>query len=118
MLSDTPKSWILALAAACSAIALAFAGILLQAFAPGASPTLATALLAGSLGSTVVAFGGLAARVRRLEMENMGLIEEISQEFDRVKDKLEIFSEALAEPRTIQPEVQEENVPMRRVTIK
>ena len=116
MLSDTPKSWILALAAACSAIALALSGLLLQALAPGASPTLATALLAGSLGATVVAFGGLAARVRRLEMENMGLIEEISQEFNRVKDKLEIFGDALSAPQPVK--VEDENTPPRRVVVK
>lgn len=116
MLSDTPKSWILALAAACCAIAFAVAGLLLQSFVPGVAPTLGMALLAASLASTVIAFGGLAARVHRLEMENMGLIEEIAQEFNRVKDKLEIFGDALSPAQNVK--VEDENAPLRRVVVK
>lgn len=111
------NNWTLTLVLASLAVALAAVGLGLSGFYPGAAPILYTAILAGSLGCTAGAFVRVASRVRRLELENEGLIEEISQEFDRVKDKLEIFGEALAEPRSLQPEEVEE-VPVRRVTIK
>lgn len=88
-----------------------------SAFGPAAAPLVASALLAGSLACTGVAFTRVAMRVRRLELENEGLIEEISLEFDRVKDKIEIFSNALAEPRSITPE-EVDSAPLRRVTVK
>ena len=91
-------SWNLTLVAATLAIALAGAGLLVTTLAPAAAPVATGALLAGSLGGTVAAFGLLASRVRRLELENEGLVEEISQEFDRVKDRLDIYAEALAAP--------------------
>lgn len=112
------NNWTWTLVLATLAVAFATIGLGLTGLYAGAAPLVATGLLVASLACTAGAFARVALRVRRLEMENMGLIEEISQEFDRVKDKLEIFSEALAEPRSIQPEVKEHDVPMRRVTIK
>ena len=113
------NNWTWTLVFATLAVAFAAAGLGLAGFYPGAAPLVATSLLFASLACTATAFGRVALRLRRLEMENVGLIEEISQEFDRVKDKMEIFSEALSEPRSIQPEeVEPQNVPMRRVTIK
>lgn len=117
MLSANPQSWTLTFVSAALAIGFAAAGLGLTAFYPGAAPMVASGLLLASLACTATAFTRVALRLRRLELENEGLVEEISQEFDRVKDKLEIFSEALAEPRTITPEEQH-NVPLRRVTIK
>lgn len=111
------NQWTLTLVLASLAIAFALTGLGLGAVYPGAAPLVASGLLAGSLVSTAGAFTTIAIRLRRLELENEGLIEEISQEFDRVKDKIEIFSEALAEPRTLVPEEVEDH-PLRRVTIK
>ena len=111
------NNWTLTLVLATLAVGFALAGLGLGGIYPGAAPIVATALLVASLGLTAAAFTRLAMRVRRLELENEGLIEEISQEFDRVKDKMEIFSEALADPRSITPE-EVENVPLRRVTVK
>lgn len=88
-------SWTLTLVSATTAVALAAAGLLLTTLAPGAAPAASSAILAASLGATATAFTLIAGRVRRLELENEGLIEEISQEFQRVKDKVEIFEEAL-----------------------
>jgi len=90
------ESWTLTLVAATVAVALAAAGLLLATVAPGAAPTVSAALLATSLGATGTAFTLVAVRVRHLELENEGLIEEISQEFQRVRDQVEVFSEALA----------------------
>lgn len=113
------SSWTLTALSASAAVATAATGFVINAFAPGSAPMVSTGLLVAAVGCTATAFGLVAARLRRIELENMGLIEEISQEFDRVKDKLEIFSEALAEPRTIQPEVVESEAPTtRRVTVK
>ncbi|HET6403361.1 MAG TPA: hypothetical protein VFH78_01835 [Candidatus Thermoplasmatota archaeon] len=111
------NNWTVTLVCATLAVAFALAGLGLNGIYPGAAPLVATGLLVASLGFTAAAFTRVALRVRRLELENEGLIEEISQEFDRVKDKIEIFSEALAEPRSITPE-EIDNTPMRRVTIK
>ena len=111
------NNWTFTLVLATLAVAFAFAGLGLDGLYPGAAPLVAAGLLAVSLACTAGAFTRLAMRVRRLELENEGLIEEISQEFDRVKDKIEIFTEALAEPRSIQPQ-EIESTPMRRVTIK
>ena len=120
MLSTETRSWTLTLLAATLAVTLAVVGMGLSAFYPGAAPAVGTALLLGSLASTAAAFTLVAMRVRRLELENEGLIEEISQEFDRVKDKLEIFGEALAEPRTLTPEDESARraEPSRRVVVK
>ena len=96
MLTARTESWTLTLVAGTVAVALAAAGLLLTTLAPGAAPSVSALLLATSLGATGTAFTLVAARVRRLELENEGLIEEISQEFQRVKDKVEIFEEALA----------------------
>ena len=112
------NNWSFTLVFATLAVGFALAGLGLGGIYPGAAPLVATALLVASLGCTAVAFTRVALRVRRLELENEGLIEEISQEFDRVKDKIEIFTDALAEPRSITPSEQVENVPLRRVTIK
>lgn len=90
------ESWTLTLVSATAAVALAAAGLLLTTVSPGAAPSVAAALLAASLGATATSFTLVASRVRRLELENEGLIEEISQEFQRVKDKVEIFEEAFA----------------------
>lgn len=114
---DAENHWIWTVVSAALAVAFAIVGLGLETFYPGAAPLVSTALLAGSLGATGVGFARVALRVRRLELENVGLIEEISQEFDRVKDKLEIFSEALADPLHITPE-QAESAPLRRVTVK
>ena len=111
------NSWTQTLVAAVVAITLAAVGLTLSTFSPGTSPYVTSALLLGSLGATGLAFTTLALRLRRLELENEGLIEEISQEFDRVKDKIEIFGEALESPRTLSPE-EIENTPMRRVMVK
>lgn len=112
------KHWTWTLIFATLAIAFAAAGFGLGGLYPGAAPLVGTALLLGSLASTAVAFTRVAMRVHRLELDNEGLIEEISQEFDRVRDKLEIFSESLAEPRSLTPEDVDLNTPMRRVTVK
>jgi len=116
MLADeTQWTWTIVFAAL--AVCLAAVGLGLEMLYPGAAPLASSTILAGSLVATGAAFARVAMRVRRLELENLGLIEEISQEFDRVKDKLEIFSEALADPRSIKPE-DIERAPLRRVTIK
>jgi len=112
------KNWTWTLVFATLAIAFAAAGLGLTGLYPGAAPLVGTSLLLASIASTTVAFTRVAMRVRRLELENEGLVEEIAQEFDRVKDKLEIFSEALAEPRSLTPQDVEANMPMRRVTVK
>lgn len=119
MLSMT-RNWTLTFATALFAVILAAAGLGLSAFSATASPTLTTALLAGSLACTALAFARVSLRVRRLELENEGLIEEISQEFDRVRDKLEIFSESLQSPRTLSPEeaAAAEQADVRRVVVK
>ena len=105
-------AWNLTLVAATVAVALAAAGLLLNALSPGAAPVVSAALLATSLGATGVAFTFLAMRVHRLELENEGLIEEISQEFQRVKDRIEIFGEALA------PDAEAMEDAARRVVVK
>lgn len=117
MLSKLLQTWTSTLALAASAVVLAGAGLALVTILPAAPLLVSGGLLVGSLACTGGAFAGLALRVRRLEMENMGLIEEISQEFDRVKDKLEIFGDALVEPTSI-PVEDEANVPLRRVMVK
>lgn len=117
MLADVTKPWSITLAAAIAAVALALAGLAAPSLMPAAPPALMAAVLGASLVCTVLAFGTLAVRVRRLELENSGLVEEISQEFDRVRDKLEIFSDALAEPRTLTP-TEEGGAPLRRVTVR
>lgn len=113
------SNWTLTFIAVTLAVAFAVVGLSLTGFYPGAAPLVSLGLLVASLASTGFAFTRLAMRVRRLELENEGLIEEISREFDRVKDKLEIFGDALAEPRTLTPghEV-EADAPLRRVTVK
>lgn len=113
------NNWSVTLVFATLAVGFALAGLGLGGIYPGAAPIVSAALLLGSLACTAVAFTRLAFRVRRLELENEGLIEEISQEFDRVKDKIEIFTDALAEPRSITPEERTvDDAPLRRVTIK
>ena len=111
------NSWTQTLIAAVVAVTLAATGLALTTFSPSTSPVVTSGLLLGSLGATTLAFTNLALRLRRLELENEGLIEEISQEFDRVKDKIEIFGEALESPRTLSPE-EAESAPMRRVMVK
>ena len=111
------NSWTTTFAAAVVAITLAACGLLVTSFSPGTSVLVTNGLLLGSLVATGVAFANLALRLRRLELENEGLIEEISQEFDRVKDKIEIFGEALESPRTLSPG-EAESTPMRRVMVK
>ena len=98
------NNWSFTLVLATLAVAAALTGLGMNALYPGAAPLVMTGLLAASLLCTAGAFTRVAIRLRRLELENEGLIEEISQEFDRVKDKIEIFSEALAEPRSLSPE--------------
>ena len=110
-------AWTLTLIASTLAVAFAATGLVSATFYPGVAPAFTSGLMLASLGSTAAAFGLVAVRVRRLELENEGLVEELSQEFDRVKDKLEIFGEALAEPRTLEPE-EAEAAPLRRVTIR
>lgn len=114
------QTWTWTLVSATLAVAFAIVGLLSTTFYPGATPVLTSALLLASLGSTAAAFTLVARRVRRLELENEGLIEEISQQFDRVKDKLDIFGEALAEPRQVTPEApaQAPDEPLRRVMVK
>ena len=111
------KNWTATLVLSASAVLLALVGLGLTSLYPGAAAIVAGSLLAGSLGATAGAFTLVALRVRRLELENEGLIEEISQEFDRVKDKLEIFGEALEEPRSLTP-ADEKDLPLRRVMVK
>jgi len=112
------KTWPLTLACATTAVTLAAVGLFSTTFYPGATPTLTTLLLLGSLAGTGAAFSLVALRVRRIELENEGLIEELSQEFDRVKDKIEIFAEALAEPRASEPVERDAGANVRRVTVK
>src|SRR5438093_8519823 len=112
MLTARTESWTLTLVAGTFAVALAASGLLLATVAPGAAPTVSTILLATSLGATGAAFTLVATRVRRLELENEGLIEEISQEFQRVRDKVEIFEDAF----TAEADALEESA--RRVVVK
>lgn len=118
MLSN--KSWTPTLLLATLAIAFAATGLALTSFYPGAAPLVATGLLAASLTATTGAFTLVATRVRRLELENEGLIEEVSQEFARVQDRIDIFGEALEAPRSLTPEEAEivEKASARRVVIK
>jgi hypothetical protein len=111
------NSWTQTLVAAVVALTLAATGLMLTTVSPTTSVLVTNGLLLASLGATGIAFTTLALRLRRLELENEGLIEEISQEFDRVKDKMEIFGEALERPHTLSPE-EVENTPMRRVMVK
>ena len=113
------NSWTQTLVAAVVAVTLAATGLLLTTFSAATSVLVTNGLLLGSLAATTVAFTTLALRLRRLELENEGLIEEISQKFDRVNDKLDIFGEALAEPRTLAPEAPAKgDEPLRRVMVK
>lgn len=114
------KTWTPTLLFAAFAVAFAAIGLALTGLYPGAAPLVATSLLVASLACTTGAFGLVAMRVRRLELENEGLVEEISQEFSRVKDRLEIYSEALEAPRSLTPEQQEaaERASARRVMVK
>ncbi|HET6403360.1 MAG TPA: hypothetical protein VFH78_01830 [Candidatus Thermoplasmatota archaeon] len=112
------KNWTFTLVLASLAIAFAGAGLGLAGLYPGAAPLVGTSLLAASLACTAGAFGRVALRLRRLELEHEGLVEEISQEFDRVKDKVEIFAEALAEPRSLTPDEVDASLPTRRVMVK
>lgn len=114
-MNSAENHWTLTLASAVTAAAFALVGLGLETVYAGAAPLLSTALLVSSLGATGIAFTRLAMRVRRLEIENLGLIEEISQEFDRVKDKIELYDSALADPRSMTPEA---SLPLRRVTVK
>lgn len=113
------QSWTPTLVSATLAIAFAAIGLASTTLYPGATPLLASGLLLASLAATGTAFTLVALRLRRLELENEGLIEEISQKFDRVEDKLDIFGEALAEPRTLAPEAPAKgDEPLRRVMVK
>jgi hypothetical protein len=114
------KNWTLTLVLATLAVALAAVGLASTAIAPGATPVFATSLLLGSLAGTAGAFTLVALRVHRLELENLGLIEEVAQEFDRVRDRMDIFSEALAEPRSLAPgeAAPRADEPLRRVMVK
>jgi len=112
------RNWILTFAAALTAVVLGACGLLLTTFDPGAAPAVASALLAGSLACTGAAFVRVALRVRRLELENEGLIEEISQEFDRVRDKLDIFAEAQASAASSEQAEAAERSGIRRVMVK
>lgn len=111
------NDWTMTFVFAALAVGFALAGLGLDGFYPGAAPLVSSGLLVASLGCTSTAFTRLALRVRRIELENEGLIEEISREFDRMKDKIEIFTDALAQPRSIRPE-EIERAPVRRVTIE
>ena len=120
MLSDTERFWTLTMLAASCAIAFAIGGLAVSAVAPAAPAYAASTLLIGSLASTAAAFTLLAVRIRRLETENAGLVEELSQEFERVKDKLEIYGDALQETQRVplRDAEMEANTPMRRVPLK
>lgn len=94
------SNWTWTLVFATLAITLATVGLGLEGLYPDSAPLVSTALLVSSLLFTGAAFGRLAMRVRRLELENEGLIAELSQEFDRVKDRLDVYQEALAASRS------------------
>lgn len=111
-------SWASTLLSATIAVTFATVGLAASLLYPGATPLLTTGVLLGSLAATATAFTLVALRLRRLELENEGLIEEISQELDRVHDKFEIFGEALAEPRSIEPDVVSRDAPARRIAVK
>lgn len=117
MISDSERFWPMTMLAAGFAIAFAVAGGALRWFAPDAPALLGTGFLAVSLAATATAFGLVAARVRRLEMENTGLVEEMTQQFERVRSQMDVFDDALSAPRSITPE-EEANTPMRRVPLK
>jgi hypothetical protein len=113
------RQWLLTLVLAILAVTFAALGLVGTTLVPIETPAFTGALLLASLGCTAGAFGVLASRLRRLELENEGLIEELSQEFDRVKTKIEIFEEAFQEPRTLAPEsVEEQENAVRRVVVK
>lgn len=118
MLAEHDRAWTFTIAAGSLAVVLATVGLLMPALAPAAPAAFPIALLVASLAATATAFTVLARRVHRLEMENLGLVEEISQEFDSVRDKLEIFGEALADPQRLTVTEHEVNVPARRVEVK
>jgi hypothetical protein len=113
------RQWLLTLILATLAVSFAAIGLAGTTLIPVQAPAFTGALLLASLGCTAGAFGVLASRLRRLELENEGLIEELSQEFDRVKTKIEIFEEAFQEPRTLAPEtVEAQEDAVRRVVVK
>lgn len=114
MVSAYAQSWTLTFVLASLAAASATVGLALVSLYPDQAPLVALGLLVASLACTALAFARLALRVRQLELENEGLVEEISQEFDRVKDKLEIFGEAVLTP----DEAAQEDPPLRRVAVK
>ncbi|HEX2022413.1 MAG TPA: hypothetical protein VHH36_06845 [Candidatus Thermoplasmatota archaeon] len=113
----TPRPWTLVLLVASASLAAGLGGI---ASAALALSWLAVGLFAAALAGSALTFGLLARRVRHLERAQEGLVEELSQELDRFKDKLDAFSAALAKPRTIAPEEREaaEQAATRRVTVK
>lgn len=92
------------------AVAFAASGLLLSTVAPGAAPAASSGMLLASLACTAGAFGLLVARVRRVEQENEGLVEELSQELARVKGRLDVVDAAHLAPR--------EEAPGRRVVVK
>lgn len=114
------RQWLLTLVLATLAVSFAVVGLVGTTLVPIETPAFTAALLAASLACTAGAFGILASRLRRLELENEGLIEELSQEFDRVKTKIEVFEEAFEEPRSFPPgqTVKVEGQSLRRVTVK
>lgn len=113
------RQWLLTLVLATLAVSLAAVGLTGTTIVPLQAPAFTGGLLLASLACTAGAFGFLAARLRRLELENEGLIEELSQEFDRVKTKIDIFEEAMQEPRTLAPESAEaQESAVRRVVVK
>jgi hypothetical protein len=113
------RQWIVTLILATFAVSFAAAGLLGSTLFGVSSALFTTTLLVGSLAATAGAFGMLASRLRRLELENEGLIEELSQEFDRVRTKIEIFGEALESPRSLSPEsVEAQDAAVRRVVVK
>lgn len=108
------KTWTWTLVLGVLAIAFATIGFGLETLVPAAQAP-ALVLLVASLGCTAGAFTRVALQVRRLELEREGLLEEISQEFDRVKDRMDIMAEGMEAPRRVTPE---EAVVRRRITIK
>lgn len=102
------NNWTLILVSATVAVTLAAVGLVGISILPAEYAALSAAALGGALTASTAAFSFVAMRLRRLELENEGLIEEISQEFERVHDSTRSFS----------PEVHELDAAEHRLAVK
>lgn len=106
------NNWTLILVTATVAATLAGVGLVGSMILPAEFAALSAAALGGALTASTAAFSLVALRLRRLELENEGLVEELSQEFDRVKEQLEV------EPRSYTPDGPAARAVQQRVMVK